>query len=127
MIFMHFTFQIALLAIGFGVGYWLLLVANGQEGTLKTVGQTLGWVLIIMSVFTSLVSSIASVSIADDGFMPCPMERMMQEHGMPTLDQTQNEKNEEINDQEESIGAEKLNDVETENSQKNNSNNTTQK
>lgn len=50
MTFMHYTFQIVMMAIGFGVGYGILVAANDQEGTTKNVGQALAWILIVMTV-----------------------------------------------------------------------------
>lgn len=50
MIIMQFAFQIILLAVGFGVGYWLIITANKQQDTMKTFGQALGGVLIVMAL-----------------------------------------------------------------------------
>lgn len=69
MIFMHFTFQILLLGIGFGVGYWLLITANTQEDNLKIVGKTLGWILIAMAIILAIFSSYYSMKIGDESYM----------------------------------------------------------
>lgn len=77
MIIAQFTFQIILLAVGFGVGYWLLMTASEQEGTLKIIGQTLGGILIVMALILAIFSSYYSMKIANRGYMQggCPMNR----------------------------------------------------
>lgn len=64
MIFMHIVFQIVLLALGFGTGYLLLLLASKEYGSLRTVGQVLGWILILVSIFASLISSYSTIKMA---------------------------------------------------------------
>lgn len=78
-IIMQFAFQIILLAIGFGVGYWLIITANTQEGTIKTLGQALGGVLIIMAMILEIFSGYYSMKVANGGYMEggCPMNRTM--------------------------------------------------
>lgn len=66
MITMQFVLQIILLAVGFGVGYWLIITANSQEGTIKTFGQTLGGVLIIMAMILEIFSSYYSMKISNN-------------------------------------------------------------
>lgn len=85
MIIMQFTFQIILLGIGFGVGYWLLLVANNQQGAMKTIGQTLGAILIIMAMILAIFSCYYSMKIANKGYMQggCPIQKMIQQQEMP--------------------------------------------
>jgi hypothetical protein len=73
MMFMHFSLQIILLATGFGGGYGLLLLAKKQEDNLKTVGKSLGWILIVMSIFLSLISSIASMQACPKQHNECPV------------------------------------------------------
>lgn len=77
MIIVQFTFQIILLAVGFGVGYWLLTAATEQEGTIKTIGQTLGGILIVMALILAIFSSYYSMKIYNRGFMQggCPLHR----------------------------------------------------
>lgn len=84
MIIMQFTFQIILLAIGFGVGYWLILNANQQEGSIKTIGQTLGGILIVMAMILAIFSCYYSMKIANKGYMQggCPMMQQLQEKPM---------------------------------------------
>lgn len=90
MIFMNFAFQIVLLAFGFGIGYWLLLLANKEQGVLKTVGQALGWVLILVSIFVSLISSYSTIKVAntiykfEEGF---PMYAPKSDKGTPMINQ----------------------------------------
>jgi len=80
---MQFTFQIILLAVGFGIGYWLLTAANEQDGTLKSIGQTLGGILIVMALVLAVFSSYYSMKIANRGYMQggCPLNRTMHQAG----------------------------------------------
>lgn len=79
MIIMQFAFQIVLLAVGFGVGYWLIITANAQQGTIKTFGQALGGVLIIMALILEIFSAYYSMKISNRGYMQggCPLNRTM--------------------------------------------------
>lgn len=79
MMIMQFTFQIILLAIGFGVGYWLIITANNQQGTIKTFGQALGGVLIVMAIILEIFSAYYSMKISNRGYMQggCPMNSAM--------------------------------------------------
>jgi len=78
MIFMHFTSQIILLAIGFGVGYWILITANKHEGRLKIIGETLGWILIAMAILSALFSCYYTMKLASGNYPEgCPINRMM--------------------------------------------------
>jgi len=76
---MQFAFQIILLAIGFGVGYWLIITANAQQGTMKTFGQVLGGILIVMALILEIFSAYYSMKISNRGYMQggCPMNRLM--------------------------------------------------
>lgn len=80
LIFMHFTFQIILLGIGFGVGYWLLITANTQEDNLKILGRTLGGILIVMAIILAIFSCYYSMKIGNRSYMQsgCPVKGMMQ-------------------------------------------------
>lgn len=79
MMIMQFAFQIILLAVGFGVGYWLILTANAQQGAIRTFGQALGGVLIIMALVLELFSAYYSMKISNQGYMQggCPHNKMM--------------------------------------------------
>lgn len=79
MIIMQFTLQIILLAVGFGVGYWLIITANAQQGAIKTFGQALGGVLIVMTLILEIFSAYCSMKISNRGYMQggCPLNRMM--------------------------------------------------
>lgn len=79
MVIMQFAFQIILLAVGFGVGYGLIIIANNQQGTMKTVGQALGGVLIVMALVLEIFSAYYSMKISNRGYMQggCPMNRTM--------------------------------------------------
>lgn len=79
MMIMQFTFQIILLAVGFGVGYWLIITANNQQGTIKTFGQALGGVLIVMAIILEIFSAYYSMKISNRGYMQggCPMNSTM--------------------------------------------------
>lgn len=95
MIIMQFTFQIILLGIGFGVGYWLLITANNQQGIMRTIGQALGGILIVMAMILAIFSCYYSMKISNRGYMEggCPMNSTMN----PMVKQSQNNENEEIN------------------------------
>lgn len=58
-----FTFQIILLTLGFGVGYLLLLRAQTQEPNLKSIGEALGWTLIVATVILEICSFPYSLAI----------------------------------------------------------------
>jgi len=90
---MQFTFQIILLGIGFGVGYWLLITANGQQGTMKTIGQALGGILIVMAMILAIFSCYYSMKIANKGYMQggCPVQRMIQQQEAPDIDDSSTE------------------------------------
>ena len=109
MIFMHFTFQILLLAIGFGVGYGLLILSNNQEGYMKTIGRALGGVLIIMAMVLALFSCYYSMKIGNRGYMQsgCPAQRLMEQHGSPMMDNEDSKSDEGFETKEE----QEMNDV----------------
>lgn len=88
MILKHLTLQIIPLAIGLGIGYWLLVTANTQKDSLKTVGQVLGWILIAMSIFTSLFSNYYSIKMIKEGNMYFGHHgcRMMQDQDMQKME-----------------------------------------
>lgn len=96
MIIMQFFFQIILLAIGFGVGYWLIITANTQQGTIKTFGQALGGVLIIMALILEIFSAYYSMKISNRGYMQggCPMNKTMK----PTRDDNSIDNNSDVNE-----------------------------
>lgn len=77
MIIMQFAFQIILLAVGFGVGYWLIITADKQQDTLKTFGQALGGALIVMSIILEIFSAYYSMKISNRGYMQggCPLNK----------------------------------------------------
>lgn len=88
MIFIHL---IMLLIIGFGVGYWLLVTANKHEGRLKSLGEYLGYILIAMVIFYSIIGFFYSMKIKDTNFMPGMGQQKTQ-----MLDKEDNEENENI-------------------------------
>lgn len=61
-----FTSQIVLLAVGFGVGYWLLIIANGQENRLKTIGEALGKGIIAATVLLIICNFFYSLMIINN-------------------------------------------------------------
>jgi len=85
MIFIHL---IILLAIGFGVGYWLLITANRHEGRLKTIGEYLGFILIAMVIIYSILGFFYSITIKDNNYMPSVGQQKTQ-----MLNNEDNEKN----------------------------------
>lgn len=96
MIIMQFAFQIILLAVGFGIGYWLIITANNQQGAIKTFGQALGGVLIIMALILEIFSAYYSMKISNRGYMQggCPMNKTMK----PTRDDNSIDNNSDINE-----------------------------
>ena len=87
MIIMQFTSQIILLAIGFGVGYALLVHAKTQEGNMRTIGQTLGGILIVMAVILSMFSCYYSMKTSNRGYMQsgCPVQKMINQPTQGTM------------------------------------------
>lgn len=75
---MHFSLGIILLAIGFGVGYWLLITAIKQDKKLlRILGSVLGWILITLVLFQFLLGFyFANTANKMHG---CPMNKMMQQ------------------------------------------------
>lgn len=69
MMIAHLTFQLIPLAFGFGVGYWLLINANNQDGATKTIGQILAGILIVMATILAMFSCYNSVKFARGGYM----------------------------------------------------------
>lgn len=61
-----FTFQIILLVLGFSVGYLFLIKAKTQENNLKSIGEILGWVLIVMTIILEILSFTYSITILND-------------------------------------------------------------
>lgn len=78
MIFMHFTFQSIFLAVGLGVGYWLLVTANTQEDKLKNIGNVLGTLLITVVILLSIISCYYSIKFAEEDYTPVGCEKNMQ-------------------------------------------------
>lgn len=70
MLILHFTSQIILLGVGFGVGYWLLITAKTHEDRLKIIGETLGFVLIGLSIILALFNFFYSMKMASLDFQP---------------------------------------------------------
>ncbi len=77
---MQFAFQIILLAVGFGIGYLLLITANKHEAHLKTIGETLGWILIAMAIILAIFSCYYSMKITNRDYMQggCPVQMQQQ-------------------------------------------------
>lgn len=86
MIFIHL---IIMLTIGFGIGYWLVITANKHEGRLKTIGESLGFTLIVLVILSAVFGFFASMKIDDIDYMPS-----MRQENMQKLYREQNERNE---------------------------------
>lgn len=69
MVIMQFVFQIIILAVGFGVGYWLIITANSQEGTIKNFGQALGGVLIVMAMILEIFSCYYMMKLSNSAYL----------------------------------------------------------
>ncbi len=67
-----------LLAIGFGIGYWLLVTANKHEGNLKTIGEYLGVTLIALVILSAVLGFFYSIKIADGDYLPNIKEQNVQ-------------------------------------------------
>lgn len=61
-----FVSQIILLSIGFSVSYWLLTTASTREGNLKTMGETLGFILIGATILLELANFVYSIAAASN-------------------------------------------------------------
>jgi len=94
MMSMHYTSQIILLAVGFGVGYALMIVANSQQANMKSLGNTLGGLLIAVSIIFAIFSCYYSLKIGNRDYMQsgCPRERMMQEGPVTDIREGENRK-----------------------------------
>lgn len=86
MIFIHL---LILLAIGFGVGYWLLITANKHEGRLKTIGESLGFTLIGLVILSAVFGFFSSMKIDDSDYIPSMRQENMQELYREQNDNTQ--------------------------------------
>lgn len=87
---MYFTFQISLLAIAFGTGYWILVEANNQEDSLKVFGKFLGWILIASALFITLFNCYYSIKMYQTGYMQEEMKESLQEEVQEELLEHQN-------------------------------------
>jgi len=85
MIFIHLMI---LLTIGFGVSYWLLITSSKYDGRLKTIGESLGFVLIALVTLTTAFGFFSSTKINDSDYMP-----NMKQQNMQKLYREENENN----------------------------------
>lgn len=90
MIFIHL---IILLTIGFGVGYWLLVTASKYEGRLRTIGESLGFALIALVIFSAVLGFFYSMKIDESDYMPCMRQENMQKLYREHDDNLQNNEN----------------------------------
>lgn len=69
-----FISQIAILVLGLGVGYWLLIKADTQEESLKSIGKNLAWALITVTTFLAICNFFYSIIILNKyvGGKYCP-------------------------------------------------------
>lgn len=92
MLLLHFAFQMIILAVGFGVGYWILINASNQESFLRNVGQTLGTVLIVLAAITTLLTAYYSLkefksdNVHESWHCGCPLQRMIQLNKTPMVE-----------------------------------------
>lgn len=61
-----FIIQIMLLVIGFSVGYWFLITASKQEERLKIIGEILGWIIIVGTIFLLICNFFLSIMIVNN-------------------------------------------------------------
>lgn len=87
MLILHFTSQIILLGVGFGVGYWLLITAKTHEDRLKPIGETLGLVLIGLSILLAIFNFFYSMKIVSLDFKPqyYPINKQTESPTSPTI------------------------------------------
>lgn len=119
MIIMQFAFQIILLAVGFGVGYWLIITASKQEGTIKTFGKALGGILIVMAIILEIFSAYYSMKISNRGYMQggCPLNRTMNPNIKQKRDENSIDNNSNIderNELEQNTNTQRINPQESE-------------
>jgi len=95
MMSMHYSAQIILLAVGFGVGYWILIIADSQAGRLKSLGNFLGMLLIAVSIIFAMFSCYYSLKIGNRDYMQsgCPRERMQKQGPVTDIRQGENREN----------------------------------
>ena len=98
MIIMQSVFQILILAVGFGAGYWLIITANSQEGTIKNFGQALGGVLIVMALILEIFSCYYAMQIGNRDYMQsgCPVQRVINQGGTGVDTEDENYNNSDI-------------------------------
>ena len=102
---MPFISVIIMLAIGFGVGYGLLVIANTKEGELKSVGKLLGWGLIAAAIIVAIPSFIYSFKMSSTRYMPsgCPMGRMMEHQRTQMINSPDEQGTPDANDSEDNV------------------------
>lgn len=75
------------LAIGFGLGYWLITTAGREEKWKKILGAIFGWILIIYSIAIAAMICFQWINFmhGEDIMYKCPMmrQKMYQQPGMP--------------------------------------------
>lgn len=85
-----FTFQIILLALGFGIGYLFLIQAKTQENRLKTIGEVLGWTLIAATIILEILSFTYSINVVNTSiqkiYYPIPTTNIPQSQYMQQQD-----------------------------------------
>ena len=82
MTLMYLNFVLIILAIGYGVGYWLLVTADRQDRKwMNILGTIFGWILISLSILISLLGLYFHVNHKEEMTAGgCPMHQMMQKH-----------------------------------------------
>lgn len=63
---MPFTPDVIMLAIGFAVGYWLLMSAGKYEDKMKKTGEMLAWILIAATIFFTVCNFLFAFSIMNE-------------------------------------------------------------
>lgn len=63
---MPFTSDVIMLAVGFAVGYWLLMSAGRYESKMNKTGEMLGWILIASTVFFTVCNFLFAFSIMNE-------------------------------------------------------------
>lgn len=112
---------IILLTIGVGVGYWILVTANNNEGRLKTIGEYLGFILIAIVILFAILGAFYSMKFADSDYMQNMMQQQIQKHDKEENESVQNdEKNQMIDNNKSEESEEKQEDIQGNENKSNN-------
>lgn len=85
-----FTLQIIALAVGLGLGYFLLVNAPLHDERLRNVGEGIGWAIIAATIILTIYNCIYSISYANKKeYSPVNNMAPQQQQTGPMLQQDQ--------------------------------------